>query len=100
MMPAIVPVILSGGSGTRLWPISSREAPKQLHTLLDEQTLLQATAERVSHLGDHLMVVANRQHFSAIRDELGKERPIILVGEPVPRNTGPAVAAAALLSQP
>lgn len=99
-MPAIVPVILSGGSGTRLWPVSTRDLPKQFQPLLGEQTLLQATADRVSQLGRRLMVVASQQHFSAIRDGLGPDRPALLVGEPVPRNTGPAVAAAALLSEP
>lgn len=97
-MPAIVPVILSGGSGTRLWPVSSPGAPKQLQSLFGDRTLLQATADRVSHLGERLMVIANRQHLSAIRDQLSPDRPTLLVGEPVARDTGPAVAAAALLS--
>jgi mannose-1-phosphate guanylyltransferase/mannose-6-phosphate isomerase len=97
-MPAIVPVILSGGSGTRLWPVSSPGAPKQLQSLFGNRTLLQATADRVSYLGERLMVIANRQHLSAIRDQLSLDRPTLFVGEPVARNTGPAVAAAALLS--
>lgn len=99
-MPAIVPVILSGGSGTRLWPVSRPYAPKQLHALIGEQTLLEATVARVSYLGGRLIVVTSVDHLPAVKEQLPTALPCLLVGEPAPRNTAPAVAAAALLSEP
>ena len=97
----IVPVILSGGSGTRLWPLSREGYPKQLLPMTGGSlTLLQETALRVSALPEasHPIVVCNEQHRFMVAAQLQAagitSRAIIL--EPVGRNTAPAVAIAAL----
>jgi mannose-1-phosphate guanylyltransferase/mannose-6-phosphate isomerase len=96
----IVPVILSGGSGTRLWPVSRESFPKQLWPLVSERTLLQETALRAR--GDGFappIVVCNQEHRFLIAEQLraaGIVAPRIVL-EPVGRNSAPAIAAAALL---
>ena len=95
----IVPVILSGGAGTRLWPVSRQRSPKQLASLTGNETLIQATAQRVSELKDvgDPIVVCNADHVQAISDQLKEigTSPRFIV-EPVGRNTAPAAAVAAL----
>jgi mannose-1-phosphate guanylyltransferase/mannose-6-phosphate isomerase len=92
------PVILCGGSGTRLWPLSSDQAPKQLLALAGTATLLQATVKRVSGEMFEAPVIVTRESFAhAIAEQLaaiGAEADKILL-EPAPRNTAPAIAAAA-----
>ena len=97
----IQPVVLSGGSGTRLWPLSREKYPKQLLPLIGEDSLLQATVRRVDGIaGAQLaapMVVCNEEYRFVIAEQLrlmGKEGPIVL--EPVGRNTAPALTLAAL----
>jgi mannose-1-phosphate guanylyltransferase/mannose-1-phosphate guanylyltransferase/mannose-6-phosphate isomerase len=96
----ITPVILSGGSGTRLWPLSRSERPKQLLALVETATMLQATAGRIGDVARFAppVVVANARHAQAIGDQLRAvgidEARLIL--EPVARNTAPAIALAAL----
>lgn len=97
----VQPVILSGGSGTRLWPLSREKYPKQLLPLIGEDSLLQATACRVDGIeGVKLatpMVVCNEEYRFVIAEQLrlmGKEGVIVL--EPVGRNTAPALTIAAL----
>jgi mannose-1-phosphate guanylyltransferase/mannose-6-phosphate isomerase len=97
-MPITIPVILSGGSGTRLWPLSRRVAPKQLQLLVGEMTMLDATLARVAALGERIMVISSGRQDTAIPEHVGPQ-PVTLVVEPVPRNTAPAVAAAALLAE-
>ena len=97
------PVILSGGSGTRLWPLSTREAPKQFLELLGEP-LFEATLGRVEELGlgATLTVVTGRDQIVAVEKSLARremEMATILV-EPSGRNTAPAVVAAALIADP
>ena len=104
--PTLLPVILSGGSGTRLWPLSRESYPKQFHALLGERTMLQDTALRLAGLqGVPLapapMVVCNTEHrFMAAEQlrEVGLAQPTIVL-EPAGRNTAPALALAALLAQ-
>lgn len=97
----ITPVILSGGSGTRLWPLSLDRRPKQLQTLVDSETMIQATARRTAGM-DRVtppMVICNSVQVDAVGSQLreaGAPAASILV-EPIGRNTAPAVAAAALL---
>lgn len=98
-MPSIVPVILSGGSGTRLWPMSRPERPKQMLPLTADHTMLQLTAARAC--GDRYdapIVVANARHTEMIEEQLAAvgARPQALILEPVGRNTAPAIALAAL----
>lgn len=98
-MTTIVPVILSGGSGTRLWPMSRPEMPKQMLALTAEQTMLQLTAQRAR--GERYsapIVVANAQHADLIEQQLADSDsvPSALVLEPAGRNTAPAIALAAL----
>ena len=105
-MTRLQPVILSGGSGTRLWPLSRRAFPKQFLALVDEDSLLQATAARTDNLGDGAeplppLVVCNEAHRFLVAEQLRasghKAGDIIL--EPVGRNTAPALTLAALSAE-
>ncbi len=96
----ILPVILSGGSGTRLWPLSRSDYPKQFHALSGDQTLLQDTARRASAVADSTppIFICSHGHRFVVAEqlrEIGFSWQSILL-EPVARNTAPAVAAAAL----
>jgi len=101
--PTVRPVILSGGSGTRLWPLSTRDTPKQFLDIFGEP-LFEATLGRVDEigLGDTVMVVTGAEQLPAVERSLANkdtEWATILV-EPTPRNTAPAVVAAALMADP
>lgn len=103
-MNQVQPVILAGGSGTRLWPLSRELYPKQLINLTDEFSLLQSTVKRIQRISDMLpsLIVAGFEHRFMVRNQLhGKGFPetsrIIL--EPVGRNTAPAICAAAIYCQ-
>jgi mannose-1-phosphate guanylyltransferase/mannose-6-phosphate isomerase len=101
MTRPIVPVVLCGGSGTRLWPLSSPEQPKQLLRLTGEHTMLQETLLRLQHLRSVLLppiVICNERHERGVREQLealGGVRPEIVL-EPVGRNSAPAAGIAAL----
>jgi mannose-1-phosphate guanylyltransferase/mannose-6-phosphate isomerase len=94
----IRPVILSGGGGTRLWPLSRSGNPKQFHRLLGDQSLLQATAARCRGpmFEAPLISTGEEQRFFVV-DQLESIgiAPVAILLEPVPRNTAPAIAAAA-----
>lgn len=96
----VVPVILSGGSGTRLWPVSRESFPKQLWRLVSDRTLLQETVLRAHGNGfASPIIVANQEHRFLIAEQLraaAVPSPRILL-EPIGRNSAPAIAAAALL---
>ena len=102
-MTRLQPVILSGGSGTRLWPLSRRAYPKQFLALVDEATLLQSTAARLDRLGDGAdvaapLIVCNEAHRFLVAEQLrasGHAAANILL-EPIGRNTAPALTLAAL----
>ncbi len=98
----IVPVILSGGSGTRLWPMSRPEMPKQMLPLTADETMLQLTASRA--VGERFaaaIVVANARHADLVEEQLraGDTRMQAIILEPSGRNTAPAIALAALAVQ-
>lgn len=98
-MNPILPVILSGGSGTRLWPLSREAYPKQFLPLVGEDTMLQATWKRVAPVaGAAPIVVANYEHRFMAAEQLREcgAAPSALILEPVGRNTAPAIAVAAL----
>jgi mannose-1-phosphate guanylyltransferase/mannose-6-phosphate isomerase len=97
-MNTLIPVILSGGSGTRLWPLSREAHPKQFLPVIGEQSLLQATALRLNGLAAQApIVVANESHRFLVAEQLqqvGLSASALLL-EPIGRNTAPAIAAAA-----
>ena len=97
----IHPVVLSGGAGTRLWPMSRALYPKQLLPLASARTLLQDTARRVADRARFAppLVVCNEAHRFAIAEQLRAEAiaPSRIVLEPAARNTAPAAAIAALM---
>jgi len=97
----IAPVIMAGGSGTRLWPLSRAGHPKQFLALNGEKTMLQQTAERLSGLPcSDSVTICNEEHRFFVAEQL---REIDALGkiilEPVGRNTAPAIALAALLER-
>jgi len=96
----ILPVILSGGSGTRLWPLSRELYPKQLLPLLDERTMIQNTVTRLEGIADldAPLIICNESHRFMVAEQLRliAIKPSAVMLEPVGRNTAPAVAIAAL----
>jgi len=99
----IQPVILSGGAGTRLWPLSRALYPKQLLPLAGERTMIQETALRLAGVEGVAapLVVCNHEHRFLIAEQLREAgvAPADILLEPVGRNTAPAVAVAALRAQ-
>jgi mannose-1-phosphate guanylyltransferase/mannose-1-phosphate guanylyltransferase/mannose-6-phosphate isomerase len=99
-VPRIVPVILSGGSGTRLWPMSRPERPKQLLPLTASDTMLQLTARRTADATrfEAPIVVGNAAHADAVEAQLAEAGTPAgtLILEPMGRNTAPAIALAAI----
>lgn len=101
----IVPVILAGGSGTRLWPLSRQSYPKQFLYLVDQQyTMLQLTLKRLENLSQQVLppiVVCNENHRFIVAEQLRQiniEQASIIL-EPCAKNTAPAITLAALQAQ-
>lgn len=96
----LTPVILSGGSGTRLWPLSREGHPKQFLALAGQQSMLQATWTRVATIAgaNPPLVVTNEAHRFMVAEQLRQVActPAAILLEPAGRNTAPAIAAAAL----
>lgn len=95
----IVPVVLAGGTGSRLWPLSRSAYPKQLLPLVSGQTMLQDTVMRAQAIGAHVspLIICNQEHRFLVAEQLqqiGIDKPAIIL-EPMGRNTAPAVAIAA-----
>lgn len=96
MSTTVIPVVLSGGSGTRLWPESRKQYPKQLLTLHGEGSMLQQTVKRVCQLTE-LIVVCNEEQRFMVNCQLQKvDCTSVMILEPFSRNTAPAIAVAAL----
>ena len=97
--PSITPVVLSGGSGTRLWPLSRKALPKQLLALAGARTMIQETAARAHGEGFRApLIICNQEHRFMIAEQLRAAAiaPAGIILEPVGRNTAPAAAIAAL----
>jgi mannose-1-phosphate guanylyltransferase/mannose-6-phosphate isomerase len=94
----INPVIMVGGSGTRLWPLSRKAAPKQFQKLVSDKTMLEETLDRVGGEGFAAPVfIGSAIHEDLLRDHAGEVRGRVIL-EPFGRNTGPAAIMAALAS--
>jgi mannose-1-phosphate guanylyltransferase/mannose-6-phosphate isomerase len=97
--PALVPIILSGGSGTRLWPMSRQYYPKQFIPLMGKESLFQATMERLRGIENmaNPVVVSNHEYRFMAAEQLRQLHmtQVKILLEPVARNTAPAIAAAA-----
>lgn len=99
----LIPVILSGGAGTRLWPVSREGHPKPFMKLADGESLLQKTYKRAAAVaeGGEILTVTNRDHYFMSKDEferdgVARNHAGIYLLEPMGRNTAPAAALAAL----
>ncbi|WP_115554617.1 mannose-1-phosphate guanylyltransferase/mannose-6-phosphate isomerase [Xanthomonas arboricola] len=98
-MSDVLPIILSGGSGTRLWPLSRESYPKQFLPLVGDKSMLQATWLRSAPVAGHApIVVANEEHRFMAAEQLQQlgVKPSAILLEPKGRNTAPAIAVAAL----
>ncbi|WP_077000913.1 mannose-1-phosphate guanylyltransferase/mannose-6-phosphate isomerase [Variovorax sp. KK3] len=100
-MSKIRPIVLCGGSGTRLWPLSRKTLPKQFVPLIDNKSLLVLTLERLRHLNSEVTCVAAEEHRFLVQEsvETANVSGSQLL-EPVARNTAAAMAAIALLAMP
>ncbi len=92
-MPRLYVLVLSGGAGTRLWPLSRRDRPKQFLQLLGDRSLLQDTVDRVSEFvpSERVFVVAPPEHRALIFEQLPDLPADHLVVEPYPRGNSAAV---------
>ena len=95
----LVVAIMAGGSGTRFWPMSRDERPKQFLNLTGPRTMLQVTRDRLEGLvpPERILVLTNARFVGLVREQLPELPPENVVGEPVPRDTSGAVALAAAL---
>ena len=97
---SIYPVILAGGSGTRLWPLSRKNSPKQFLPLVSEQSLFQKTLQRLEGLDgvSNPVVVCNEKHRFFVMDQMEtlSKSALAVILEPESRNTAPALTLAAL----
>ena len=106
MHPAIVPHVLCGGFGTRLWPMSREAYPKQFVPLINGRSLLACTLERAALLGGRVVCIGNAEHRFLVDAAFGEihaagNAPVLQqILEPIARNTAAAMACAALLAAP
>ena len=105
MVDAIVPVLMCGGSGTRLWPLSTLDRPKAFHSLQGELSLFQATLRRLSPDTDTPftapVIICGERHFDLVQSQLREigVRPALIVVEPEGRGTCAAAATAAIAAR-
>ena len=94
----ITPVIMAGGSGTRLWPLSRTAFPKQFLALTSQLTMLQETAARLQGMsGAGALVICNEEHRFLVAEQMRQQNTdVSILLEPVGRNTAPAIALAAM----
>src|SRR6266542_4299440 len=89
-------LLMAGGGGTRLWPLSTEERPKQFLPLLSEKSLLAETYARVLPIARDVFVATSRRHARLVREQLPSLKPRQILAEPARRNSGPALLSAAL----
>jgi mannose-1-phosphate guanylyltransferase len=92
-------IIMAGGTGTRFWPASRNDAPKQLLQLVGEATMLRQTLNRLGDLvpNEHRLVVTNQRLLKAAQEQLPELSASAIIGEPCKRDTAPCIGLAALL---
>jgi len=92
-------IIMAGGTGTRFWPASTNQTPKQLLRLVGDTTMLRQTVDRLGNIvpADHRMIVTNERLAAAVRKQLPELPTAAIVGEPCKRDTAPCIGLAALL---
>jgi len=92
-------IIMAGGTGTRFWPASTSDTPKQLLRLVGDTTMLRQTVDRLGDLvpNDRRMIVTNERLVAAVREQLPELAADSIVGEPYKRDTAPCIGLAALL---
>ena len=97
--PTLAVVIPAGGGGTRLWPRSRQETPKQFLDIVGQRTMLQETADRLHTLvpSERLFVITNARHVGPVREQLPKMPPENVIGEPQGRDSAPAIGLMAAL---
>lgn len=92
----IVPVIMAGGSGTRLWPLSRSQYPKQFLKLNSELSMLQETVQRLA-MDEEVTIICNEEHRFIVAEQMRQlQQPCSIILEPEGKNTAPAIALAAL----
>ncbi len=92
-------VIMAGGTGTRFWPRSRKQKPKQFLQLIGEETMLQTTVSRISRMipAERVLVITNASYTSLVAEQLPDLPKENIIGEPVGKNTAPVAAAAAAI---
>lgn len=93
----MLPVILSGGVGTRLWPLSTQEMPKQFLSLVGNESMIKQTVNRIENISfmSKPLVVCNEEHVSLVQKEFESAQGVDILLEPARKNTAPAILAAA-----
>lgn len=94
----ILPIVIAGGTGSRLWPLSRSQYPKQFLSLLDENSLLQNTLSRLKEIKHAApVVICNEEHRFIVAEQLRDAKVDVngIILEPIGKNTAPAVALAA-----
>ncbi len=102
MQKNLVAIILAGGSGSRLWPLSRELYPKQFLNFSEDKTLLQLTYARLKQFTENIITVANDKHLPGVSFqllEIEKDAKHNIIGEPVAKNTAPAIALGSLFIQ-
>lgn len=93
-------VILCGGAGTRLWPVSRKTNPKQFAKIIDNESLYQKTIKRNESFSDEIKVIVNEKQFPICKEQSESSSSLQFLLEPVGRNTAPAIALACLEADP